>query len=286
MSFGDRVENIGKGGTFFFADRGCSGQTAEFSLALFLTKGRFFYKIYLDCILNIIVKSSLMPPPNNHTDYILAQKICHELKAENHEAICELYSRYQPLFFNFTRQRSFDSNQDRIETILNNFWVKLLDGKAICSYEGRASLRTFLLGILRRRIIDENRKIQRGNGNLQDDKIDPDILKDTDHGHSSPEEELASKEREKLVHEALMKLAEISPRDADLIRMHLDELSYKQMAERELAGKNAVPEEIARLADSIKKQFSRKRTGSKAKFKIMIIRLMEKNCLRTVDLLN
>jgi len=74
-----------------------------------------------------------------------------------------------------------------------------------------------------------------------------------------------------------MMLAEISPRDASLIRMHLEGCSCEEMAMRELGGADSQSEEVSILTDSIKKQFSRNRTGSMAKFKIIIKRRIEKN---------
>ena len=227
-----------------------------------------------------------MPVKKNQSDYRLAQKICDEIRSENREAISELHSKYQHLFINYTRQRIFDRNPHSVETVLTNFWVELLNGKAICSYAGRASLRTFFLGILRRRIIDENRRQEREKGKFFDTDREIDDIGDTTPEQISPEEELARKEQERLIHEALLRLADISPRDANLIRMHLEGLTHKEMALRDLAGKDARSEELSRLTNSIKKQFSRNRTGSMAKFEIILRRLMEKNQLSYADLLN
>jgi len=227
-----------------------------------------------------------MPAIKNHNDYKLAQRICDELRSDNPEAITEIHLKYQHLFLNYTRQRVFDRSPHSVETILTNFWVEMLNGKAICSYEGRASLRTFLLNILRKRIIDENRRIERKKGKLPETDDEIDNIGETALRQTSPEEELMRKEQIKLAHEALLRLSEISPRDANFVRMHLDGLSYKEMALRELAGEDTRPEKVSKLTASIKKQFSRKRTGSMAKFEIIVRRLMEKNKLSYADLLN
>ena len=99
---------------------------------------------------------------------------------------------------------------------------------------------------------------------------------DGDLRNNSPKEQPSWEKQKKLIHEALIKLAEISPRDANLIRMHFEGCSYEEMALCELAGKDAQPKEISSLTALIKKQFSNNRTGSMAKFKIIIKRLMEK----------
>ena len=98
----------------------------------------------------------------------------------------------------------------------------------------------------------------------------------SDLRNDPPKEQPSWKNQKKLIHEALMKLAEISPKDANLIRMHLEGCSYEDMAMHDLAEKDAKPEEVSNLTALITKQFSNNRTGSMAKLKIIIKRLMEK----------
>ena len=68
--------------------------------------------------------------------------------------------------------------------------------------------------------------------------------------------------------------------------MNLEGLSYEQMARRELSGRRADPDELKRRIDAIKKQFTRKETGSMAKFRSVLNRHLNTNSLDYYDLLN
>jgi len=95
-----------------------------------------------------------------NNDFALARKICNQLLSGNRESILELYHRYQAFFSAFTRQRLYESNVNEYENVLTDYWIELTNSRAICGYEGKSSLRTFLAVILNRRIIDANRKIR------------------------------------------------------------------------------------------------------------------------------
>lgn len=223
---------------------------------------------------------------NHNRDLSLAQRICHELRSGNREALSELHKKYQPLFTGFTRQRLYDSWDYPIEHVLSDFWVELLDGKAICNYKADASLRTYLSVILGRRIIDANRKIKREKTSgiaIEDQRHQ---MPDKDYLQQSPESDLIKKELQKCIHEALLQLAQVSPRDASLIRMHFEGMTYKEMAERELQGVRYRPRKLKKKIDAIKKQFTRPKTGSMAKFGKILNQILEKNGLNHKDLLN
>mgnify|MGYP000423386505 CR=1 FL=1 len=217
-------------------------------------------------------------------DYDLGQEICRKLRAGYRNTIMELYNRYAHLFVAFARHRLFDRDPQEIESVLSKFWLELLNGKAICKYKGNASLQTYLTVILNRRIIDANRKFERER------KAEPVTHENDayDHSHTqqTPEAELMAKEQRKLIQKALLQLSDQSPRDANLIRMNLEGLSYEQMAARELNGESADPEALKRKVDAIKKQFTRKETGSMAKFKSVLSQCLDTNGLDYQDLLN
>jgi len=82
-------------------------------------------------------------------DVLLAQRVCDELRSDNKNAILGLYNVYHLFFLEFTKRRLYSPGPDKAQTILTNFWVELLNAKAICDYEGRASLRNYLLKILK-----------------------------------------------------------------------------------------------------------------------------------------
>jgi RNA polymerase sigma factor (sigma-70 family) len=171
-----------------------------------------------------------MDGPKNKKDYLFAQTICKELQSNNKEAILELYHAYHPFFLAYARRRLFNPDQNQIEAVLSNFWTALLNGKAICGFEGKASLRTFLLTILNRRIIDANRRFQREMKFTEiPDKQSLEPSDMPDH-LGSPEDRVIQEERQKIIHDTLRQLSETAPRDANLIRMYLNGLSYEKMA--------------------------------------------------------
>ena len=104
--------------------------------------------------------------------------------------------------------------------------------------------------------------------------------------NESPEKEIIHKEKIKLVHEALLMLVDTSPSDAFLVKMHLEGLDYSQMAERSLGDKDYPQKELDKKINAIKKQFTRDGTGSLAKFKSCLERIMRKNKLIQNDMFN
>ncbi|RLC03190.1 MAG: hypothetical protein DRI57_29370 [Deltaproteobacteria bacterium] len=83
--------------------------------------------------------------------------------------------------------------------------------------------------------------------------------------------------QEMLIYEALLLLEEASSGDANLMRMHLDGLTFRQMAEQMLDGKSPDQEMIENKANAIQQQFKRPRIGSMAKFSLIVNRLMAKH---------
>lgn len=195
------------------------------------------------------------------SDITTAQEICKKLISGEKDAILGLYHIYHPLFLNFAQKYLYDPGNT--DDVLSEFWIELLNGKAICAYEGRnnASLRVYLLKILKWRIIDENRKKRTVT---------------TPESPSEPEHEAQKRRREKLIYEALLLLAKISKQDANLVRMHLEGLTYKEMAEKEMAGQNPDPKKVETRTNAIRKQFKRPNSGSMAKFSLITERLKEK----------
>ena len=222
-----------------------------------------------------------------HTgDYSIAQRICKDLKADHKEAILALYQKHHYFFQAFTRRRIYHSEHEEIETVLSKFWTELLNGRAICSYEGQASLRTFLLTILNRRIIDANRKFKRDMQFTEVIDARANSTPDIPDTEESPEDLLLQKERQRVVHDTLLRLSKSAPKDAALIRMRLNGLSYKKMAEMEINGQITAAGELQKKVDSIKKQFTRPLTGSLAKYKTLLEKNLQKNGIEPGDLLN
>ena len=75
---------------------------------------------------------------NHETDLILAQELCAELRSGNSEAIRKIYSEYHLFLLGYTRNRLYSTDYDSATSILSDFWVELLNAKAICDYKGLA----------------------------------------------------------------------------------------------------------------------------------------------------
>ncbi|MFH2044778.1 MAG: sigma-70 family RNA polymerase sigma factor [Pseudomonadota bacterium] len=227
-----------------------------------------------------------MSADNHEKDLILAQELCVELRSGNGKAILKIYSEYHPLFLVYTRRRIRSTDNDKVTSVLSDFWVELINAKAICNYKGLASLKTYLFKILNFRIVDNVRSAYRQSAydkNISDKDHEIDGFGSDDE---SPEKDMIHKEKIKLVHEALLMLVETSPGDAYLVKMHLEGLDYSQMAERSLGDKDYPKKELDKKINAIKKQFTRDGTGSLAKFKSCLERVMRKNNLNQDDIFN
>jgi len=227
-----------------------------------------------------------MNAADHKTDLILAQEICDELRSGNNEAILSIYNRYNLIFLKFIRKRKKSIDIDRATSILTDFWVKLLNAKAICKYNGLASLKNYLLKILKDKIIDSFRHDNRKGAYSK-------IISDKEHeidgfgsANVSPEKDLMHKEKIKVIHETLLMLSDSSASDAYLVKMHLDGLDYTQMAEMALGDIPHSKKQLDKKINAIKKQFTRSGTGSLSKFKSCLERVMRKNNLVREDMLN
>jgi RNA polymerase sigma-70 factor (ECF subfamily) len=216
-------------------------------------------------------------------DKSVAQKICEALLAGNRQPLEEMVSSHQKLFLLFARRRLF--NHQDVEDVLQNFWEELMNARAICRYarqeEYQLSLRNYCLGILNRRVIDRNRQVVRERQRLAREP------NQTGNPGNSPEHLLAQSVSDNLtrslVHAALIRLAEQSPRDVELLRWHLDGMSYEDMANRLLGPELLAPATLRKKINAVKKQFTRDRSGSLARFKAILLGLMQEQGLRYED---
>jgi RNA polymerase sigma-70 factor (ECF subfamily) len=216
-----------------------------------------------------------MLPEKLESDIAIAKKICEGLRSGEKECLGELVTIHNEFFQNFARRRLF--SPDITEDVVQTFWQEMLNGKTICAYalgsENTATLRTYLLGVLHRRVIDANRKISKNGEMHQEDENSQDRQDQAPSPHNGLTCSSSRVLAQRLVHQALLSLSEHSPQDASLVRMHLEGLDYGQMATR--LGKNR---------DAVKKQFSREPTGSLAKFKKALKHLMQAEGLRYEDI--
>jgi RNA polymerase sigma factor (sigma-70 family) len=216
-------------------------------------------------------------------DKVLAEKICEALLAGNRQPLAEIVSSYQKLFLAFARRRLFIPQE--VADVLQNFWEELMNGKAICGYarqmEYRLSLRSYCLGILNRRIIDRNRQMSR-----ERQRLGKDNHRTTNPGES-PEHLLTRSTSDylarSLVHSTLVRLAEHSPRDAELIRWHLDGMSYEDMARKFLGPDQTTSATLQKKINAVKKQFTRTQSGALARFKSVLLEVMQEQGLSYED---
>ncbi|MBC2736544.1 MAG: RNA polymerase sigma factor [Desulfobacteraceae bacterium] len=224
---------------------------------------------------------------SHHLDYTMAQETCTELLSGNNEAILVIYNKFHPLFLGYTRRRTHSLNDDtKALSILDDFWVELLNAKAICDFKGISSLKTYLFKILNYRIVDNVRRANRQgsyDNNVNSDNHDIDCFKDE---KISPENDLMHKEKIHLINESLLMLTEKFPTDAHIVKSYLEGLNYQQTAEKMLSGKPFNSKELKKKTDAVKKQFTRPGTGSLAKFKSCLESIMKKRQLIQKDLLN
>jgi RNA polymerase sigma factor (sigma-70 family) len=208
-------------------------------------------------------------------DIAIAKRICEGLRSGQKECLGELVRAYHELFINFARRRLV--KPDILEDVVQSFWEEMLNGRTICAYaygsENTATLRTYLIGVLHRRVIDANRKtfrheeIHREGENLQET---PDQAPTPHHVLAGLTSNNLAR---RILHQALLRLSEESPQDATLVRLYLEGLDHRQMAAR-----------VGKRVDAVKKQFTRENTGSLAKFKKALNQLMQSQGITYEDI--
>jgi RNA polymerase sigma factor (sigma-70 family) len=228
-----------------------------------------------------------MDSPLIAQDKALAEKICEALLSGDRHKLEEVIFSYQKLFLPFARRRLYNS-QDA-EDVLQNLWEELMNGRAICRYaqqaEHQISLRSYCLGILNRRIIDRNRQFLKERKRRVEENP---ASGQTANPGNSPEQLLTMSASDNLarslVHAALIQLAERWPRDVELLRWHLAGLSYEDMAKRLLEPDRIETADLAKKINAIKKQFTRENSGSLARFRALLLEMMQHRGLIYEDL--
>jgi len=88
------------------------------------------------------------------------------------------------------------------------------------------------------------------------------------------------------VHDSLLTLSEKSPKDAELIKLHLLEgWTYTEIAHHFYGIEESGLAEPTKITDRIKKQFTRPQTGAKSKLKQIMVNKMTRSELTIQDLL-
>jgi len=184
-----------------------------------------------------------------NADRLRAEIICREIQQENTDhAFIALYEDYHQFFVTFAEKYLY--NPQQAEDVVQDFWIELANGRAICNYEGRnnATFRTFLTKILIWRIINVNRKLARDDiRNLPE----PHELSDGIHQQFMAQ----------IVNSGLETLAEKDLECVQLIQMHMKGYSFEQMAAETLKSDDPSPENMRKEINRIKPKVNKKGTG-------------------------
>ncbi len=255
-----------------------------------------------------------MEPTSLDKDRELAQIICNDIRNGDNTSlnnwVCAHYTKMMRLTVWNAGCKA--RNQKNPEDILHKFYIELSTGNAFCQYEGHnhCSLETYILGRLKKRSMPEKSASRpdtgtdsedKNGGNGQDKPLSrtspPISLEDMPKAEKiaapgdSLEENLMRHQtteiRRQIINKALDILSD-QPRteeDALLIRWHLSELSYKDMAERLLLSQHVPPtqEALAREYDRIRKRFTRP-DGTLSRFGKMVKQVMKEKCITEADL--
>lgn len=252
-----------------------------------------------------------------------AQIICTQLKAgEYNKDFLDLVKKFDPYFKRLARYKAYDGVD--YEGMVSSFWLELMNGNAICSYEGMngASLKSYLTNIFLWRIYTANKKYasarkcevavkphmltviaespeRSGARRIQEhnhlDGPYKDLQASGSDSYSSnvvdfmnqprdPATETEEKQRMEFLLRALNELSRIRPQAARLIALRLAGMSFKEIAQRfledeyDIANRSKEEKEkrIKTESTRLRKQFTRKDTGSIARLQIILRRLMEK----------
>lgn len=220
-------------------------------------------------------------------DLATAKELCRELKLGNKGAIVGIYEAYSRGFLLRIQQLLYDSKTYKPEDVFSEFWEKkLLSGDVFCNYTAKneSSLRNYLYKILYFFVVEINRKILRERKVF---RADSEIKETPDNSPKTPEQDIVNPAlfNQKLISEAFLQLSELSPKDAAYIKMYyLEGMQHRGIAVKE-SGEVADKKTIDKKTCAIRKQITRPRTGSLARFRVIMERLMKKHNLSIKDLL-
>ena len=254
-----------------------------------------------------------MKESTSGNDVVKAQKICEQLQEKNYDGdFLLLVNELDGFFRKIAKKRAYPDVD--YEGIVNDFWIDLQRAKIICNFKGenKASLKTYLTKILVWRIKSANKKqekyrdrfkptsapelIEMGaskeenraagvagqdkGGIVSQSSEDIVVLKNkkTNGFLEDPYVNNLTKDlRAEIVRTALLKFSELRPDDADLVRYRLKGFSYETIAE--LFGARG-DKEKRKKAQTLRKQFTRKNTGSLARFGIVLRRCLQEKGIK------
>lgn len=199
-------------------------------------------------------------------DCEFAEKICAALRNGQRKKIEEVYDRFQLKFISFAKKRLYCFGAyEYAESVVNKYWLELMNGKYICRYQGKGSLEKYL----RRRLNDRIK-----NKIIQLMKAPKEPLPQPPR-ESLEDKYISEQIKHRIIYASLLALKEESPRDAYYIQMYLEGMTYEEMARHELAHENPDEAKIRKKTRAIKVQFTRKKTGSRVRYKKILERKMD-----------
>ncbi len=251
-------------------------------------------------------------------DILFAKRICEQLREGKKDGdFLQLVRNLDGYFRQFAKRHAYMGVD--YEDVVQDFWVELQTGNAICKYKGenQASLKTYLTKIIKWRIMSANKRQKEYiedsrptdnpetletilRGGRDPDERDPEGRNEfdqTDQAHHRPEapvpppieekgiktdnnEGLLTRElRAEIIDIALLKLEQVHPADARLVWMRMKGFSYKEIAQQSDA---TDPGEINKKIQALRKQFTRPKTGSMARFGIIVKRVMKERGIEDV----
>jgi DNA-directed RNA polymerase specialized sigma24 family protein len=226
-------------------------------------------------------------------DRAWANRLCEEITSGNRHGIAELYLRYHPELYGYARSRLYD--RDAAEDVLATFWVRLMDGRALCRYDRRASLGTYLTGILELQIRTVNGQFSRERSRRapEPNEAEAGLLPaqpPTDCGETDepppggrgatpglpPGEAEIRREARRILREgvrlSVLLLSDEHPRCGEILWMRLAGLQYEEIAEVDLRreqppGSLVDPEELRKRTNALKKMATRRPKGCEPRFR-------------------
>jgi RNA polymerase sigma factor (sigma-70 family) len=228
-----------------------------------------------------------LPIPRDIDDRSLVQIICNAREesagSQGQEALLRLreaedllVARFNPIVRAFAYRKT--SGRLELDDIVNGFWLKTLGGRVLNNYQGHhgATLRTYLLAVLRHHILDEFQRLQHREGvteplDAQGEDL-PDNSSFTDRVEIAELERIASQ----LILQALHFLSLCYPKDRLLLELKLKGFPNAAILKDKLLNERDLNEE------GLKKRVSR----AKRRFRIILQSLCFEKGIAINDLID
>lgn len=219
-------------------------------------------------------------------DRSLAARAAEGLRQGRTEGVEELYRRYHGVLLAYARSRL--GEQALAEDAVGRVWVLAMEGRLLEQYQGRASLRSYLLSVLEyvvRRVMRQRAAVV-----LVDEAVRDELPARGGGLARPPVEADRARVLRQAVGRALLELSEEHPRCALVIWMRLAGMPYREIARVELEierpGTEPGEVDLRRRTDALKKLATRRSPpGCEARFRRILERVLRARGLGPEDLL-